>query len=478
MSTARTIGKNAFVTLASTGITSAVTAALAIITARYLGDQGFGLYGYAHSFVALFSVAADLGLSTLAVRDVAQNRARLARYLDSIWTMRFLLGAIVTASACAVALVMPRPPETRMVVIAASVGIPFAALSSSLRWSFQALQVMEYEALCATTASLLRLCTTAGVLLAGYGVLQLVLADLVVSVLTLLLSVGLVKRCFGLWPRWAADITFWKTLLRESFPFALMIVFSTAYLNNAPVMLSSFASDAATGWFNAASRLAGLIRLFPMVLMPAVYPVMSQSLVVSQQRFTMVIEQSLRLLLSLGLPMAVILTVFGEKTVSLFYGNGYGNAVLPMQLLVWSVVFAFVSTVLGYGLISGAQQKANAAITAVGLMSNVLLNWLLIPPFAATGAAVSVLVAEALVAILAVAWLRRERLADIAMVPLLRPLLAALVMGGAMCVLREHVVPSVFAGSLAYLAILVLSGGLRKEDYQLAITVIGGRSRA
>ena len=72
---------------------------LLLVAARVLGKDGFGEYSQVMAFVGLFAVATDLGLSTLAVRDVAQERALLPRYVGNVLALRLLLG-LLAAVAC------------------------------------------------------------------------------------------------------------------------------------------------------------------------------------------------------------------------------------------------------------------------------------------------------------------------------------------------------------------------------------------
>jgi len=467
----RTVGKNTIVTLLGTVVNAVASGLLAIVAARYLGDEKFGVYGFAASFTALFGVFADLGLGTLAVRQVAQDRSRLTQYLDNIWTIRWVLGSALFLAACTVVTAMDRPLETRMVVYAVSASVFFGTLSLALRWSFQAFQVMEYEALCVASLSLLRLGGALGVLLAGYGVFCLALVDLTVNAILFVGTIGLVRWKFGWKPHWSWNLAFWNMLLRESYPLALMLVFATVYLNNSSVMLSTFVGDAATGWYNAANKLVGLLRFVPVVLIPAIYPVMSESYVLSQQRFAVVIRQSLRLLLLMGFPIAIFLTVFGDRVVVLIYGDSFINAVQPLQLLIWSVLLMFVSSVLGYGLISAGLQKVNATITGIGMLVNILLNWMLIPLYAAIGASMSLLVVEALVASLTVLCMRRAHLGDVTLTPLLRLAGAALAMGGMVYALRGHPAVSGLLGVVVYLVTLALTGSLSRDDYRLVARI-------
>ena len=468
----RTVGKNTVVTLVGTLVNAAASALLTIIAARYLGDEKFGVYGFAASFGALFSVFADLGLGTLAVREVAQDRRRLALYLDNIWTMKWLLGGCFSLLACITINVMNRSLDVRLVVYAVSGSVFLGSISSGLRWSFQAFQIMEYDALYVVTLALLRLGGALGVLMAGYGVLHLALVDVAANAVVLVGMIAIVRRVFGWHLHWSPDVAFWKRLLREAFPLALMLVFSAVYLNNGPVLLSALAGDAATGWYAAANRLAGLMRFIPAVFVPAIYPVMSEAYTLSGQRFAMVVGQSLRLLLLAGLPIVVFLTVFGDAIVRLIYGGSFANAVRPLQMLAWSALFMFVSSVLGYGLISAGLQKVNAAITGLGMLVNVLLNWILIPRYAAVGASISVLAVEAIVASLAILAMRKNRLSGVTMMPLLRLGCTALLMGGALYALREHLALAALLGVPVYLVGSVLTGAVSLDDCRLASRMV------
>ena len=78
----RFVGVTRNIAIMSVGIfvNKATGTVLFIVFARYLGEVGFGRY----AFATLFAVLSDLGLSTLAVRAVAQDRALTAKYLDNI----------------------------------------------------------------------------------------------------------------------------------------------------------------------------------------------------------------------------------------------------------------------------------------------------------------------------------------------------------------------------------------------------------
>ena len=84
MNTVQRIAKNTGILLASQ-ITSRLLAFFYnIYTARYLGAEGFGTLSFALAFTGVFGIFSNLGLNTLAVREVARDRSFAGKYLGNI----------------------------------------------------------------------------------------------------------------------------------------------------------------------------------------------------------------------------------------------------------------------------------------------------------------------------------------------------------------------------------------------------------
>jgi len=63
-------------------------------SARYLGTEGFGILTFALALTALFGVFADMGLQTLAVREIARDESLSGKYLGNIAGMKAILAVI------------------------------------------------------------------------------------------------------------------------------------------------------------------------------------------------------------------------------------------------------------------------------------------------------------------------------------------------------------------------------------------------
>ena len=81
------------------------------ITTRYLGPTSTGSFALALSFMQLFGVLADAGLTTIVVRELAQRPERAPAVLGSALALRSVLALCAAAAAALVALALPYPPR-------------------------------------------------------------------------------------------------------------------------------------------------------------------------------------------------------------------------------------------------------------------------------------------------------------------------------------------------------------------------------
>ena len=101
------------------------------ITTRYLGPDLYGRFALALSFVQLFGVLADAGLTTIVVRELAQKPERAASVLGSALALRSGLAIAAAAAAALAALLMPYPPDVRVAVLIAGVPLVLGLLNSA-----------------------------------------------------------------------------------------------------------------------------------------------------------------------------------------------------------------------------------------------------------------------------------------------------------------------------------------------------------
>jgi O-antigen/teichoic acid export membrane protein len=131
------------------------------------------------------------------------------------------------------------------------------------------------------------------------------------------------------------------------------------------------------------------------------------------------IADSSRILIAVTAAFAVVGAALCPWVVPLLFGEGFAPAVRMSQILLFAGIPAGVSTAVGAGLLSAGQPRARSIAQVAGLIVNVGLLFVLVPPLGAIGAAWTAVVSYTLIAALSVYLFARHtpvRAADCLMV--------------------------------------------------------------
>jgi O-antigen/teichoic acid export membrane protein len=109
----------------------------------------------------------------------------------------------------------------------------------------------------------------------------------------------------------------------------------------------------------------------------------------------------------LALPIGVGTTILADRLIAVVFGSTYANSARPLQILVWSSVFIFVSIPFGNLFNSLNKQAIVAKAAGIGVVLNVILNLLLIPRYSLIGASIATVSTEFLILALFLFWSRR-----------------------------------------------------------------------
>ncbi len=88
------------------------------LASRYLGVQGFGTMTLAMAVVSLAALFTDLGMSTMAAREIARSPEREREIVGNVRTLGLAFGAVMALVLVAVAEVAyPGEPTTRNAIL-------------------------------------------------------------------------------------------------------------------------------------------------------------------------------------------------------------------------------------------------------------------------------------------------------------------------------------------------------------------------
>ncbi len=438
------------------------------IIARTLGAEDTGKYFFALSFTTIFVVFVDLGLTNVMVREGAKAKDKVSQFLSSIIFLKLFLGIATYLIMSGVLMILGYGVETQLLVGISGITMLLDSLQLSLYGTLRAVGNVKYEAGGIMGSQFLTLVLGTIFLYLKLPLFFLMIAFLIPSFLNTIYAWSIVTMRYSIVvrPRYSREIVFY--LLPIAVPFALATIFGRVFAYADSVMLSKIAGDTAVGWYSVPYKIAYAFQFIPFALIAGLYPRMSEYFARDQKRLGEVFGQGLRYLLMVSVPMSVGITVLAEKIIGTFFGTEYAPSVLPLQILMIGVAAGFVNVLLGALLNATGKQKTQTTYVGITMLANIILNFILIPRFGITGAALSATAGNILLFV--ISWITVSKNISISyrlLVPLILKLIcASTVMAIAVwyTALYAPVVIAIFVGAAIFGVLFVLLRGLTSDD--------------
>jgi len=477
----RRVARNSAFGLAAQVTIKLLSFAFSILIVRNLGAQAYGQYAAVLAFGALFISLSDLGLGTYAVREVARYRSgpgaseRIGALYGSTLPLRFLLSLIAAALLVTSAWLTGRPPVMVGAIALGALGLIMYSVQGASDSVLAGFERLDLSAAAKVLYQVVFVSVGALALYLGTGYYGLIIANL----LGIALMTYACWRCvtqLGVRPK-RTTVSDWPLLLRASLPFGIIgLTLGFSYKFDS-VLLNVFRGDAETGYYNAAYNLVFSVAILSNILNTSLYPSLAHEIAGSVQPLPGICGRMLRYLMALSLPIAIGTWVLADRIVPFLFTDGYLPTIQALQIVIWVTPLMFASELLGYVVVVGDNERRAARAIVVSTAFSVGLNLMLVPRFGFLAAALTTVLTEA-VLVGQYAWMLRALLGQIAwQKALLRPLAAAVAMGGLVFLLRDLPLPvSVAAGALAYGGLLLMLGVLGREELRFARSLIPART--
>ena len=387
--------KNAGILFAANIISKALNFLYVVYLARYLGAGGFGIISFALAFTLILGVFADLGLQSLSLREISRSKNEAGRYFSNIAFIKIILGIIIFSLLVIAVKRLDYSRDAARVIYLIGLSIIVSSFNNFIYAVYQAREDVKYMGIGNILNSLSML---AGISAAAYfksGIIIFSGVFLVSAIIVLLYNLTVISYKFFR-PKLAADLKFWKKLIKDAVPFGLVNVFVIIYFKIDSVMLGTMKTQKIVGYYNASYRIIDVFTaLVPSIIFAVIYPKMSAYIELPEKLKSVYIV-SFKISLIAGLIISVITVFFARYFVLFIYGRGYYNGVDSLKILVWAFFFICVSSITS-GLISSINRQALVTVVAgFGAVINICLNFILIPRFSLNGAAFATVITELL----------------------------------------------------------------------------------
>jgi O-antigen/teichoic acid export membrane protein len=459
---ARRVARNTAVQAIGKALVLAIGAASIAIATRYLGVADYGKFALALAFVQTLGVLADLGLLTIAVREISRAPERTEEVVGTTLALRLLLSLSVVALSLPLAFAAGYPHDVRVAVLIVGASLVLGMANSSIVAVFQARLAMGRAVIgdvAGRAAGLAALGAAVALDLGFYAVVSTVVVGALTTLcVTFTLSRGVVR----VRPR--AGRRAWAALLAASIPVGLALAVNEIYFRADTFIISLSRDYDEVGAYSLAYRVIELLAIFPAIVMTSVFPLLSRYVEENRQLARRTLDATAAVFAAIGAPLAAGGLVAAPQVVRLVAGDGFDEAVVPLQWLLFAGALAAVSGLIGYALIAAGRQGDALRLSAAVLAVNLGLNLALVPSQGIDAAAAVAVGSEILLVLGGLMLVHRhlDWLPDPG--PLWRSAVAAAGMAAALWPLRERSLALLLPlGAAVYAVLLWLLGGVDRR---------------
>lgn len=361
---------------------------------RILGAEGIGTYSYTYSIAQYFLLFGLLGVENYGNRSIAKVRENVEtrnRVFSEIYSLQVLISAISVAAYLIYVILFAENSFWAFLQM-------FYVLSAvfDINWLFFG---MEDFKLTVTKKIMIKvvnlICIFAFVKTAD---------DLWKYILVLSAGHFLAQSSMWLFAKRYIKFTFCrpkKTHFKEFLILFIPIIATSVYRMMDKVMLGSMSSMQQVGYYESAEKLITVclcvISAFGSVMMPRMSNMLGKG---KLEECKDLFVRSMEIAIFIGCAIAFGISSIADDFIPIFYGTGYEASILLTSMLAVTVLFiTWACIIRTLYLIPAERNKIYIHSVILGALVNVVINGLLIPSYAAVGAAVGTIVAEITVAV-------------------------------------------------------------------------------
>lgn len=401
----RQVFRNTTANVVGRGLALFFSAGATVVLARFLGSEKLGEFGAIYAYLALFAWMATFGFEPVLVREISRERPSASDFLRTATVLSWFLSIGMVAVAVLVSPIAGYTGHLRGLLILA--GIEYVLTPLRLRGVMFQVDMRQWYG---ATINIVRQGAWFAIIvvlwLLGAPLSYVIAGRVVAALLESSLIWGYSRRFLAGTGRFARERA--TKMFMQSFPIAFTSLLGTIYLRIDQVMLHRMVSDSVLGQYVAAVKVSEMFEMLPAALMFTLAPILAVS-VAEPQRFRSYVDRAFRYFMVAACGLCVLMTVGARIIVRVMYGKQFSPAAPLLAVLIWSEIAVFFAAVVVNVLIAHNQERLLPIPTLVGAAVNVGLNLVLIPRYAAAGAAWATVFSYTFAWMVALLFLRQAR---------------------------------------------------------------------
>jgi len=339
----------------------------------------------------LFSAISILGLESISIRELVKYPERRDNILGSVFLLR-LVGGIVTIILIALTLFISSEQTDISILI----------LIVSTSAIFQSFSVIDYYFRAEVKVKYSVYVMTASVLFIASLKILLIILEAPLIYFVVVFSVEFLIAAVGfliVYKHNSLKLSHWKfrkktamNLLKDSWPLILSGLVVAIYTKIDQVMIKNMLDSKELGYYAVAVKLSEAWYFIPVALTNSIFPAIVNAKNVSNKFYLNRMQKLYDILAWMAIAIAIPMSIYSWDIINIIFGIEFQTAAPVLTIYIWAGVAVFLGVANSQYLITENFTKLSFFRTFIGMVINVILNFILIPKYGIIGAAVATLI--------------------------------------------------------------------------------------
>jgi len=367
---------------------------------RVLGPEKFGLVAFAQAFVGYFQIITDYGFNLSATREISinrENKEKISEIFSSVIVIKSFLFLFSLIIMSVVVFFFNKFGQDRLIYYI-SFGMVLGQTIFPV-WFFQGMEKMRYITFLNILAKVIFTVAIFVVVKESSDYLYVPLLNSLGFIIAGILGLWIVFKDFRIGFK-IVKLEELKRQIKEGWYIFISTISINLYKNNSILLLGLFASNEIVGYFIIAKKIIDVLNQIAGIISQTVYPYVSAKIKMNYKKTVQFLQKVGLLIAFYTFIMGVILFVFSSKVIYIISGAYFKESILSLKLMSFVPMFIGINVpnvqiILGKGL-----DKKFSKTVLIGAISDIILNFSLVPYFSYIGSCITVIIVELLVTIL------------------------------------------------------------------------------
>ena len=378
---------------------------------RILGPAKYGLINFAAAFIAYFSLMCDYGFSLSGTKEISiirDDKEKLSRTFSTIITIKLLLSVVSFLLFILIVYFIPFFKNNWEVYVLSYGFVIGGVLFPG--WFYQGIERMKYITIIQVFVRSIATVLIFMLVKEENDYLLLVLlnssAQILIGVAGLIVAGIKFKIKFRL-PSFEEI----KSQLKSGWNIFQSMIAINVYTTSNTFILGLFVSETIVGYYAAADKIRMAFQGVQSVLAQTVFPHVNSLVKESYEKFILFIKRFLKLEVTIGFSVSLLLFIFSPQLVELLLGEKFVTSGELLRIISVLPVLISLSNIFGIQIMLplGYDRAFNRIISSAALL-HILLLIVIVPAYFAIGTSIAVVITESVVTLLTFLFVMRKKI--------------------------------------------------------------------